>query len=81
MGKYEADNILEIKEDERKRILRVLKEREMKYRMNLYQEEFFEPLSLDSSVYEILQLVTNQAKNYPISIKRQLEKVGGSILG
>jgi hypothetical protein len=81
VGQDEADTILEIEKDERRRILKALKEREIKNRKCLYQEQMAEPIPLDNSFYEILQLVTAKAKKYPILMKRQLEKVGGGIIG
>jgi hypothetical protein len=80
-GQEEADTILEIEKDERKRILKTLKEREFKNRKCLFPEQIAEPIPLDSSLYEFMQLVTDKAKNYPILMKRQLEKVGGNIIG
>jgi hypothetical protein len=81
VGQDEADTILETEKDERKRILKALKEREIKNRKCLHLDQIAEPIPLDISLYEIMQLVTAKAKIYPVLMKRQLEKVGGGIIG
>ena len=59
----------------------IRKEREKKNRLSLDPDAKTKPLPLDTTFYEILQLVTAKAKNYPILTKRQLEKLGGNIIG
>jgi hypothetical protein len=81
VGSLEADSILEIKEDDRKQILRTVKEREKKNRLRLNPDSKIKPVQLNFDFYETMQLVTAKAKKYPFFTKRQLEKIGGNIIG
>jgi hypothetical protein len=81
VGPEGADSILEIEEEERKRILRTLKEREERNRKSLDPNAERAPVSLDRNFHEILQLVTAKARNYPLPTKEALEKLGGKIIG
>ena len=77
----EADSIIEIEKEERNRILKIVKEREKRNRESLDPRAKSEPVTLDMTFYEILQRVTAKAKNYPFHTKKQLEKLGGNIIG
>ena len=72
--------VLEIKEDNRRNILRTLKEREKKNRKILDPNVKIKSLLLDINLYDVLQLITAKAKNYSIHTKRQLEKLAGNII-
>ena len=76
-----ADQILEMTEEERKEILKTLKEREAKRRKSLDPDAKIEPLRLNKNYYEILQLITDKAKDYPFPLKHQLERLGGNLVG
>jgi hypothetical protein len=80
VGTEEADDILEIEEEERKRLLKVLKDKEEKKRKSLDPNARIELVQLDKSFYDILQLITDKAKDYPLPTKQQLERLGGNII-
>ena len=81
VGTGEADYIIGIREEERKKIFKALKEREEEKRMNLDPYAKIEPVYIDKSFYEIMQLITDKAKNYPLPTRHQLERIGGSVIG
>jgi len=80
VGSEDADSILEIEEKKRKKILRELNERE-KRQKKINPEEKTIPVPLDKYFYEILQMVTDKAKKYPLHINQLIERLGGKIIG
>ena len=80
LGVEDADYALNVEAAVRKEILQTLKEREKENRERLISNHRVVPLELGRNYYEILQRITDKAKDYPIFTKRKLERIGGSII-
>ena len=74
-----ADSILRLKYDERKEIVKTIKERKVKNRTLPYSNRIM-PDSTEHNLYDVFNHITDAAKNVPYHDSLELQRFGGSML-